>query len=94
MNDFPDAIHNTVIYADDTTLYSECDKTSTLWQLLELAFELLSDLRITLDWGKKWLADFSAGKTTLLWFFDYDWSNNSGAIDVKLGVSVLKEKIF
>ena len=39
------------IYADDTTLYSMCDQASDLWQLLELASELESDLRDTVDWG-------------------------------------------
>ena len=41
------------IYADDTTLYSKCDQVSDLWQQLELASELESDLRDTLDWGRK-----------------------------------------
>ena len=35
------------IYADDTTLYSKCDWASDLWQQLELASELESDLRDT-----------------------------------------------
>ena len=35
-----------------------------------------------LDWGKKWLVDFNAGKTQLVLF---DWSNNNGSIDVKMG---------
>ena len=39
-----DAICNIVIYADDTTLYSKCDQASDLWQQLELASELESDL--------------------------------------------------
>ena len=39
-----DAICNTAIYADDTTLNSKCDQTSDLWQQLELASELESDL--------------------------------------------------
>ena len=51
------------IYADDTTLYFKCDQASDLWQQLELASELESDLQGTVDWGKKWLSDFSAGKT-------------------------------
>ena len=38
------------IYANDTTLYSNCDRTSDLWQQLELASELESDLRDTVDW--------------------------------------------
>ena len=41
------------IYADDTTLYSKCDQASDLWQQLELASELKSDLQGTVDWGKK-----------------------------------------
>ena len=34
-------------------LYSKCDQASDLWQQLELASELESDLRDTVDWGKK-----------------------------------------
>ena len=63
INDLPDAICDIAIYADDTTLYSKCDQASDLWQQLELASELESDLRDTMDWGKKWLVDFNAGKT-------------------------------
>ena len=58
-------------------------------QQLELASELESDLRDTVDWGRKWLVDFNAGKTQLVLF---DWSNNTGAIDVKMDGSVLEEK--
>ena len=35
------------IYADGTTLYPKCDQASDLWQQLELACELESDLRDT-----------------------------------------------
>ena len=64
INDLPeDVICDIAIYADDTTLYSKCDQASDLWQQLELASELESDLRDTVDWGKKWLVDFNAGKT-------------------------------
>ena len=42
-----------------------------------------------MDWGKKWLVDFNAGKTQLVLF---DWSNNNGSIDVKMGGSILEEK--
>ena len=48
-----DIICDIAIYADDTTLYSRCDRASDLWQQLELASELESDLRETVDWGKK-----------------------------------------
>ena len=63
INDLPDdLICNIAIYADDGTLYSKCDQVSDLWQQLELASELESDLRDTLDWGRKWLVDFNTGK--------------------------------
>ena len=39
-----DVICNIATYADDTTLYSKCDQASDLWQQLELASELESDL--------------------------------------------------
>ena len=52
--DLPDdVICNIAIYADDTTLYSKCNEASDLWQQLELASELESDLRDTVDWGSK-----------------------------------------
>ena len=45
INDLPDdVVCNVVVYADNTTLYSKCDQASNLWQQLELAFELESDL--------------------------------------------------
>ena len=48
INDLPDdVLCNVVIYTDDTTLYSNCDQASDLWQQLELASELESDLRVT-----------------------------------------------
>ena len=90
INDPPDdVICDIAIYADDTTLYSRCDRASDLWQQLELAPELESDLQDTVDRSKKWLVDFNAGKTQLLL---YDRSNNNGSIDVKMGGSILEEK--
>ena len=90
INELPDdVICNIVIYADDTTLYSKCYQASDLWQQLELASELESDLRDTVDWGKKWFVDFNAGKTQLV---SFDRSNNNGSIDVKMDGSVLEEK--
>ena len=83
INNLPDdVICDIAIYADDATLYSKCDWASDLWQQLELASELKSDLRDTVDWGKKCLVDFNAGKTQLVLF---DQSNNNGSIDVKNG---------
>ena len=49
-NDLPhDFLCNIAIYADDATLYSKCDQASHLWQELELASELESDLQDTED---------------------------------------------
>ena len=54
INDLPDnVICDIAIYADDNTLYSKCDHAPDLWQQLELSSELESDLRDTVDWGKK-----------------------------------------
>ena len=90
IDDLPDdVICNIAIYADDTTLYSKYDQASDLWQQLELASELESDLRDTVDLGRKWLVNFNAGKTQLVLF---DRSKNTGAIDVKMNGSVLEEK--
>ena len=48
INDFPDnVICNIAIYAEDTTLYSECDQASDLWQQLELASEFESNQQYT-----------------------------------------------
>ena len=67
LNDLPyGVISDIAIYIDDTTLYSKCDQACDLWQQLELASELESDLRSTMDGGKKWLVDFNAWKTQLV----------------------------
>ena len=90
INDLPDDVTcDIAIYADDTTLYSKCDQAPDLWQQLELASELESGLRGTVNWGKKWLVDFNAGNTQLV---SFDQSNNTGSIDVKMDGSVLEEK--
>ena len=54
-----------------------------------MASELESNLRDTVDSGRKGLVDFTAGKTQLV---SFDQFNNNGAIDVKIDESVLKEK--
>ena len=86
-----DVICDVTIYADRSTLNSKYDEASDLWQQLKLASELEYDLRDTMDWGRKWLVDFSAGKTEAV---SFDQSNNAGAIDVKIDGSVLEEKSF
>ena len=72
-----------------SNLYFKWDYASDLWEQLELASELESDLRDTVDLGRKWLNDFNVGKTQLV---SFDRSNNTGAIDVKMDGSVLEEK--
>ena len=67
---YPDVICDIAIYADDTTLYSKCDQASDLWQQFELASELASDLRDTVDWGGSGLLISMLGK--LIWF-DGKW---------------------
>ena len=50
INDLSDDVFsNTAIYAVDTILYYKCDQASDLWQQLELASELESDLQDTVD---------------------------------------------
>ena len=90
INDLPDnVICDIAVNADNTTLYSKCDHTSDLWQQLELASKLESDLQDTVDWSWKWLVDFNAGKTQLASFDRY---NNTGSTDLKMDGSVLEEK--
>ena len=43
-----------------------------------------------MDWGRKWLVDFNAGKTQLV---SFDWSNNTDTIDVKREGSVFEGKL-
>ena len=67
INDLPDdVICDVAIYADDNTLYSSCDRASDLWQQLQLASELESDLRDTVDWVRSGLLISMLGK--LSWF--------------------------
>ena len=69
MNGLPDkVICNIAIHADDVIVYFKCDQASDLWQQLELVSELESDLQDTVEWGRKWLVDFNAGKTQLVSF--------------------------
>ena len=42
-----------------------------------------------MDWGKRWLVDFNSRKTQLV---SFEWSNSTGATDVKMDGSVLEEK--
>ena len=89
-NDLPDHVICDIGYCvNDTSLYSKCDQASDLWQQLELASEPEFDLWDTVNWDRKWLADFSAEKPQLVLF---DQSNSTDAIDVKMHGSILQEK--
>ena len=88
INDLPDVICNIAIYTDDATLYSKYGQASDLWQQLELASELESDIRDTVEWGRRCLVDFNAEITQLV-SFDRP---NTDAIDAKMNGSVLEEK--
>ena len=50
---YDDVICNIVIYADVTTFCSKCYQTSDLWQELEMATELESDLWDIMNWDRK-----------------------------------------
>ena len=69
--------------------YSKCEQASNLWQQLEVASKLESDLRDTVDCCKKWLVDFNAGKTQLV---SFERSKNTSALDVKMDGPALEEK--
>ena len=48
-----------------------------------------------MDWGRKWLINFSAGKTQLVSFDQSNWfhlTSHTGAADVKMDGSVLEKK--
>ena len=52
--------------------------------------ELESCLQDNVDQDKKWIVDFNAGKTQVV---SFDWSINTGAIEVKMDGFVLEEKL-
>ena len=67
INDLPDDLMCRVgIFADDTTLYSGLPKPSCIFDKVELAADLESDLRAVVEWGDKWLVTFNCTKTKLL----------------------------
>ena len=69
-------------------LHSKIDLISDLWQQLELASKLQSDLQDTVD-GQEVVFDFKTGKTHLILF---DWCTKSGAVGVIIDGSVFEEK--
>ena len=69
INGLPDnVICDIAVYADDTALYLKFAWAANLENQQELISELESDLRDSVDWGRKWLVDFNTGKLDwLLW---------------------------
>ena len=87
ISDLPDdVVCNIAIYADSTVLcvigHLICGNNQNWLLNLNLIYG-------TLDWGRKWLVGFNAGKTQQV---SFDWSNETGTIDVKMDQSVLEVK--
>ena len=73
-----------ILLSDNTTLYFKCNQVSDLWQQLELASEIESDLQTLWTGSRSGLLISVLGKLL-------DRSNNTGSIDVKVDGSVLEE---
>ena len=87
ISDLPDdVVCNIAIYADSAVLcvigHLICGNNQNWLLNLNLIYD-------TLDWGRKWLVGFNAGKTQQV---SFDWSNETGTIDVKMDRSVLDVK--
>ena len=54
-SNLPNILSNIAFYADDATFYAMFDRSSDLWQQLELVCDLKSDLRGNLHWNSKHL---------------------------------------
>ena len=77
INDLPhNVISNIVIYSDDTTLFW---MWLGIWSvaITRIVSKLESNLRVAVEWGRKWLVDFNAEKTQLV---SFDWSDNTSVI--------------
>ena len=91
VNDLPDdVICNVAIYADNTTVYSKCYQVSDLWEQLELASELESNLGGNVYWDSKWLVNLNAGKTELV---SFDYRKNTGANGKWMGLFLKKNHL-
>ena len=66
IHDLPDDVNCNPAFYNPVILFSKCDQASDLWQQLQLASEIESDLQDTVDCGKKWLFTFNAGITQLV----------------------------
>ena len=74
-----------IICVDDTAIQSNCNLASDLWKQLELASGRESGVQDIVNCDRKWLVDFSDGKSQLNSF------DKSGVIDVKMDGSVFEE---
>ena len=54
-----------------------------MWHQLQLISDLESEPQDTVDWARKWLVDFNAGKNQVN---SFNQLNNCGVIDVKITV--------
>ena len=85
---FDDVVCDIAIYANDDTLFkvlSSILSAVTTWIHFWTWIWSLRHCGL----GKKCLMDLIAGKTQLVLF---DWSNNTGSLDVKMDGSVLEEE--
>ena len=71
--------------------FLKCDQASDFRKQLELDSELEFDLCNTAHCGRKWLFNFSDGKTELA---SFDWSNNIVPLTWKWMGLVLKQIMF
>jgi ribonucleases P/MRP protein subunit RPP40 len=89
INDLPELFTSKVaLFADDTTIYSCCDKKPTLSDCLEVASELENDLTSATKWGSKWLVNFNANKTQ---YFSANHYRNNLDLPISMNGDVLEE---
>ena len=81
-----------------STYLQRCDGF-TIWlsvrAILFVTFNRSFLSSVSVDWGRKWLINFSAGKTQLVSFDQSNWfhlTSHTGAADVKMDGSVLEKK--
>ena len=70
-------------------MYPKCDQEFDLWQQIELALQLVSNLRDMVNWDRKWLVNFNAQKNQVV---SFDLLYNYDAIDMKMNGSVTENK--
>ena len=87
-NELPDdVICNIAICVDDTALYSR----HLILAKTTIGFRTWIWSTRHCELGTKWLVDFNAGKAQLV---SFDWSNNTGAINLKIDGPTLEKWSF